>query len=266
MASLPGRGRSADPQGSGNPYVKAFKERRYPTIVIAAETLGHCASIRFSTVMRPAVQWRSVPSSALMTSGIVIHEGHPGRLAEGDAKLGQTLRRSTKSHRVTLPKKTLRVVYANGQMLGYSSQMDWRPVIVADATQGAGLGILLPTLTKTAFSMLDPTFRPKGTMVFNMSRLYGSASGIALVITLFYNNTQAMHVALAKVLAPYRATAQCYRFDRPARAGHAQRPDHRPSGFHRDHRPVRAHNGSNVDRKPACTFLLEPHPANQPGA
>jgi DHA2 family multidrug resistance protein len=92
-------------------------------------------------------------------------------------------------------------------MLGYSPEMDWRPVIVAGMLQGAGLGILLPTLTKTAFSTLDPTFRPKGTAFFNLSRLYGSAIGVALVLVFFYDNTQAMHVALAKDLAPYRAAA-----------------------------------------------------------
>jgi DHA2 family multidrug resistance protein len=99
------------------------------------------------------------------------------------------------------------VVYANWRMLGYSPEMDSRPVIVAGVLQGAGLGILLPTLTKTAFSTLDTVFRPEGTAFFNLSRLYGSSIGVALVLFFFYNNTQAMHVALAKDLAPYRAAA-----------------------------------------------------------
>jgi DHA2 family multidrug resistance protein len=85
--------------------------------------------------------------------------------------------------------------------------MDWRPVIVAGVIQGAGLGVLLPSLTKSAFSTLDPTFRPEGTALFNLSRLYGSTIGIALVLTFFYDNTQAMHVALAKDLTPYRPAA-----------------------------------------------------------
>jgi DHA2 family multidrug resistance protein len=100
------------------------------------------------------------------------------------------------------------VVYANRWMLGYSPLMDWRPVLIAGMLQGAGLGILLPTLTKTAFSTLDPAFRSEGTVLFNLSRLYGSTIGIALVIFFFYDNTQAMHVALAKDLAPYRAAAR----------------------------------------------------------
>ena len=43
--------------------------------------------------------------------------------------------------------------------------------------------------------------------MFNLSRFYGSTIGIALVLDFFYDNTQAMHVALAKDLAPYRAAA-----------------------------------------------------------
>jgi DHA2 family multidrug resistance protein len=85
--------------------------------------------------------------------------------------------------------------------------MDWRPVILAGMFQGAGLGILMPALTKTAFSTLDPAFRPEGTVLFNLSRLYGSTIGIALVQMFLYDNTQAMHLALATELTPYRAGA-----------------------------------------------------------
>jgi MFS transporter, DHA2 family, multidrug resistance protein len=99
------------------------------------------------------------------------------------------------------------VIYGNWWMLGYSPEMDWWPVIIAGVLQGTGLGILLPTLTKAAFSTLDAKFRPEGTAFFNLSRLYGSSIGVALVLFFFYDNTQAMHVALAKDLIPYRAAA-----------------------------------------------------------
>jgi DHA2 family multidrug resistance protein len=99
------------------------------------------------------------------------------------------------------------VAYANWRMLGYSPLMDWRAVAAAGLFQGVGLGIAIPALTKAAFATLDPKFRPEGTALFNLSRLYGSTIGIAVVQVFFYNNTQAVHLALAKDLTPYRAAA-----------------------------------------------------------
>ena len=99
------------------------------------------------------------------------------------------------------------VIYANWLMLGYSPAMDWRPVAGAGLLQGIGLGTLIPSLTKAAFGTLDPKLRPEGSALLNLSRLYGSTIGIAVVQIFFYDNTQAMHVALAKDLTPYRTAA-----------------------------------------------------------
>ena len=52
---------------------------------------------------------------------------------------------------------------------------------------------------------------PRIAAIFNLTRLYGSTIGIAVVQIFFYNNTQAMHLALAKNLAPYRAAAHVAR-------------------------------------------------------
>jgi DHA2 family multidrug resistance protein len=99
------------------------------------------------------------------------------------------------------------VVYANWLMLGYSPAMDWRPVVNAGLLQGAGLGTLIPAITRAAFGTLDPKFRPEGSALLNLSRLYGSTIGIAVVQIFFYGNTQAVHLALAKDLTPFRAVA-----------------------------------------------------------
>jgi DHA2 family multidrug resistance protein len=97
------------------------------------------------------------------------------------------------------------VVYANWLMLGYSPLMDEWPVAVAGAIQGVGLGILMPAVTKVAFSTLDPTLRPEGTGLFNLARVYGSTLGVAIVQLFFFNNTQAMHMALVSNLTSFRA-------------------------------------------------------------
>ena len=98
------------------------------------------------------------------------------------------------------------VVYANWLMLGYSPLMDWTPVAVTGFVQGVGLGILMPALSKVAFSTIDPKLRPEATGFFNLMRVYGSTLGVAVVQIYFFNNTQAMHLALVSHLTPYHAT------------------------------------------------------------
>jgi DHA2 family multidrug resistance protein len=100
------------------------------------------------------------------------------------------------------------VIYANWRMLAYSPLMDRWPVIAAGMVQGAGLGLLMPALGKAAFSTLPPALKPEGTALFNMARLYGSTLGIAVVHLFLYNNTQAMHLALASHLTRHRVTLQ----------------------------------------------------------
>jgi DHA2 family multidrug resistance protein len=99
------------------------------------------------------------------------------------------------------------VVYANWLMLGYSPEMDWRPVVTAGMLQGAGLGTLMPALAKAAFNTLDSKFRPQGAALLNMTRLYGSTIGVSIVQIFLYRNTQAMHLALVKHLRPYSTMA-----------------------------------------------------------
>ncbi|MGY2290980.1 MFS transporter [Pseudomonas sp. SDO528_S397] len=95
------------------------------------------------------------------------------------------------------------VVYANHSMLGYSPLMDRWPVALAGAIQGAGLGLLMPALSRVAFSTLDPALRAEGTGLFNLVRVYGSTLGVAVVQWFFFNNTQTVHVALASQLTAH---------------------------------------------------------------
>lgn len=99
-------------------------------------------------------------------------------------------------------------VIGTWRMLGYSPLMDSWPVMAAGAVQGAGLGMLLPALSRSAFSTLNPAFRSEGTVVFNLARLFGSTIGISIVQLYFFANTQSMHLALAEHLRPYGAVAQ----------------------------------------------------------
>lgn len=92
-------------------------------------------------------------------------------------------------------------------MLGYSPVMDSLPVTTAGAVQGAGLGMLLPALSRAAFATLKPASRPEATVIFNLARLFGSTLGISIVQIFFYVNTQSVHLALAKHVRPYGPVA-----------------------------------------------------------
>lgn len=96
------------------------------------------------------------------------------------------------------------VIYANWLMLGYSPLMDWTPVALSGFIQGVGLGMLMPALSKVAFSTLALPLRAEAAGVFNLMRVYGSTLGVAVVQLCFFNNTQAMHMALVSHLTPYR--------------------------------------------------------------
>jgi MFS transporter, DHA2 family, multidrug resistance protein len=157
-----------------------------PTIALTSPMLDELLNYPADTT-----GYMAIPRSLALLGGLLLAGRIPARI----------------DNRLIVISGTVLVIYANWRMLGYSPEMDWQFVVVAGAFQGAGLGLLMPALTKAAFSTLDPTLRAEGTALFNLSRLYGSTIGIALVLIFFYDNTQAMHLALAKNLAPYRAAA-----------------------------------------------------------
>ncbi|MGN6482284.1 DHA2 family efflux MFS transporter permease subunit [Luteibacter sp.] len=99
------------------------------------------------------------------------------------------------------------VSIGNARMVGYSPLMDGWAVGMAGLLQGAGLGMLMPAITRATFSTLAPALRAQGTVLFNLFRLYGSTLGVAVVQLYFFMNTQAVHGALAEHLRPYGAFA-----------------------------------------------------------
>jgi MFS transporter, DHA2 family, multidrug resistance protein len=174
-------------------------------------------NFRVSTVMFFAFGFVLLPTLALTSPMLEELLGYPADTAgfitipRGVALIGAfllTWRAPTRiDNRLFIIAGMSLVVFGNWRMLGYSPLMDGWPVAVAGFLQGAGLGILMPALTRAAFSTLAPNLRAEGTVLFNLSRLYGSTIGIATVQIYVYGNTQSMHLALAKNLRPYGAVA-----------------------------------------------------------
>ncbi|NIJ34790.1 MFS transporter [Sphingomonas oligoaromativorans] len=170
----------------------------------------------FSTVMFFALGFVLLPTLALTSPMLEELLGYPAdttgymTLPRGAALIGALAITATApkwiDSRLLVVTGIGLTALGNWVMLGYSPLMDWRYVLVAGTIQGAGLGILMAALSKTAFSTLAPGLRPEGTALFTLARLYGSTIGIAIVQVLFYNHTQMMHLALAKNLTPHHAT------------------------------------------------------------
>lgn len=170
----------------------------------------------FSTVMFFALGFVLLPTLALTSPMLEELLGYPAdttgymTLPRGAALIGALAITATApkwiDSRLLVVTGIGLTALGNWLMLGYSPLMDWRYVLVAGTVQGAGLGILMAALSKTAFSTLAPALRPEGTALFTLARLYGSTIGIAIVQVLFYNHTQMMHLALAKNLTPHHAT------------------------------------------------------------
>jgi len=157
-----------------------------PTIALTSPMLDELLNYPSDTT-----GYMAIPRSVALIAALILTSHAPARV----------------DNRIFLAGGIALVVYGNWRMLGYSPEMDWRAVVIAGVFQGAGLGILMPVLAKTAFSTLDPKLRSEGTVLFNLARLYGSTLGIAVVLIFFYRNTQSMHLALAKDITPYRAAS-----------------------------------------------------------
>ncbi|EIL90915.1 efflux pump protein [Rhodanobacter sp. 115] len=167
-----------------------------------------------STVMFFALGFVLLPTLALTSPMLEELLGYPAHtvgyitIPRGVALVGALLltwRPPTRvDNRVFVIAGLALTIYGCWRMLDYSPLMYWWPIVWAGVIQGVGLGILMPALTRAAFCTLDPKFRSEGTGLFNLSRLYGSTIGIAIVQIFFFNNTQSMHQALARNLRPYR--------------------------------------------------------------
>jgi hypothetical protein len=225
----------------------------YSTIVIAVRMSGRCGPMQISTATGRAVQSCSSPPGSSTTSGIAIHDGHTARLAEIDVGLNRTVDCPTDSHRATPPKYAVpKTASITGKRINGGRRSRSRSAILRPG-QAAVLSV-------DAY----PAFRPEGTAFFNLSRLYLSSIGIALVF-FFYDNTQAMHIALAKDLMPYRAAAHV--------GGSVARPELATlndmvtgqAAFVGIIDPFKVIMIAMLIVSPLVLFLSKPRPANQQG-
>jgi hypothetical protein len=145
------------------------------------------------------------------------------------------------------------VIYANSLMLGYSPAMDRRLVVAATLLQGTGLGICFRRSARWRSARSIRNSAPKARPVEPVARLWKHdrhRRGPDLLL----HNTQAMHLALAKNLTPYRAAAHV--------AGSIAKPSlaalngmiTQQAAVVACHRPVQDPDAGHADREPARVF------------
>jgi DHA2 family multidrug resistance protein len=89
------------------------------------------------------------------------------------------------------------------EMTGYSTGMDWRPIVIAGLVQGVGLGFIFVPLSTAAFSTLPEHLRTEGSAVYSLLRNIGGSIGISVAETLLARTVQINHAALAQDIGPF---------------------------------------------------------------
>lgn len=82
-------------------------------------------------------------------------------------------------------------------MMGFSLEMDSRPVIVSGLIQGVGFGFVFLPLNMMAFTTLDPRYRTQGAGLYNLSRSLGGSIAISSITALLTRQGQISHADLA---------------------------------------------------------------------
>lgn len=89
------------------------------------------------------------------------------------------------------------------QMSGWSSDMDWRPIVMNGMVQGLGLGFIFVPLTVLAYATVEPRYRADATGLYTLFRNTGGSVGIAIATAVFARNSQISHADLAAHVTPY---------------------------------------------------------------
>jgi DHA2 family multidrug resistance protein len=88
-------------------------------------------------------------------------------------------------------------------MMGFSLQMDMRPVLWSGVFQGIGMGIAWVPVIAMTFATLAPDMRNEATALLGLVRNLGTSVGISVVQGLLIRNMQVAHASLSAHITPY---------------------------------------------------------------
>jgi len=88
-------------------------------------------------------------------------------------------------------------------MMGFSLQMNMRPIIWSGLFQGLGMGIAWVPIIAMTFATLAPGMRNEATALLGLVRNLGTSIGISVVQGLLIHNMQVAHASLSAHITPY---------------------------------------------------------------
>lgn len=98
----------------------------------------------------------------------------------------------------------LLVAWSLHMMTGFSLAMDRRPIILSNAVQGAGLGLMLIPLNLLAFTTLTARLRIEAAALYSLLRTLGGSVTIAIATAMMASNLQTNHAELAEHVTDIR--------------------------------------------------------------
>ncbi|MEO6092885.1 MAG: MDR family MFS transporter [Novosphingobium sp.] len=87
--------------------------------------------------------------------------------------------------------------YSIWMMTGWSLDMDWWPIVLANFVQGLGLGMVFAPMNLVAFATIKPELRPDGSSLLALFRNLGGSLGISAIVTMLARNEQISHADIA---------------------------------------------------------------------
>ena len=88
-------------------------------------------------------------------------------------------------------------------MMGFSLQMDSRPILWSGLFQGVGMGIAWVPIIAMTFTTLAPGMRNEATALLGLVRNLGTSVGISVMQGLLIHNMQVAHASLSVHITPY---------------------------------------------------------------
>jgi MFS transporter, DHA2 family, multidrug resistance protein len=88
-------------------------------------------------------------------------------------------------------------------MMGFSLQMDMRPILWSGLFQGVGMGIAWVPIIAMTFATLAPGMRNEATALLGLVRNLGTSIGISVMQGLLIHNMQVAHASLSVHITPY---------------------------------------------------------------